>query len=319
MLFFNPSRIMSNMIGFLSLLSFLSVTVPIVNASPIVSNAVSLAPRADPGFTCHMAPENYCTIGITVTPSRIAVDLPEFIYLFDSYCNRYGFMESGFNIDMASCLPYKVVGTLAAEERAMERIATNPSICYAGRCWGSNDPCWYRVPISNGEDQWQNVCVFQCNNMNARRDNTIEAIDGALVDIKALDGTIEARVGETIETRDGTIARRGDVCHHADAGYCTIAVTVTPSRLAAGATDDWVYLFDSSCRTIGGMYSGQDIDMASQLPYKIVGHMAFQNQRLTAFPDFCYAGRCTSAYDGCWIHSDIGNNQWVNRCQFRCN
>ncbi|KAF7931598.1 uncharacterized protein EAE98_004334 [Botrytis deweyae] len=316
MISLNPSRIMPSMIGFLSLLS---ITVPFVNATPIVSKAVSLAPRADPGFTCHMAPENYCTIGITVTPSRITADLPEFIYLFDSYCNRYGFMESGFNIDMASRLPYKVVGTLAARDGTVGRIVTNPSICYAGRCWGSNDPCWYRVPIGNGKDQWQNVCVFQCNNMNARRHNTIEASDGASVDVKALDEPIKASDGEIIETRDGTIARRGDLCHHADAGYCTIAVTVTRARLDAGATDDWVYLFDSSCRTIGGMYSGQNINMASQLPYKIVGHMAFDNKRLTAFPEFCYAGRCTSAYDGCWIHADIGNFQWVNRCQFPCN
>ncbi|KAF7886955.1 uncharacterized protein EAF02_003602 [Botrytis sinoallii] len=275
MISLNPSRIMPSMIG---LLSLLSITVPFVNATPIVSKAVSLAPRADPGFTCHMAPENYCTIGITVTPSRIAADLPD-------------------------RLPYKVVGTLAAE----------------GRCWGSKDPCWYRVPIGNGKDQWQNVCVFQCNNMNARRDNTIEASDGVSVDVEALDEPIKASDGEIIETRDGTIARRGDLCHHADAGYCTIAVTVTRERLAAGATDDWVYLFDSSCRTIGGMYSGQNINMASQLPYKIVGHMAFNNQRLTAFPEFCYAGRCTSAYNGCWIHADIGNFQWVNRCQFPCN
>ncbi|KAF5874563.1 uncharacterized protein Bfra_004574 [Botrytis fragariae] len=305
MLFLNPSHIMPSMIG---LLSFLSVTVPFVNATPIVSKVVSLAPRADPGFTCHMAPENYCTIGITVTPSRIVEEQPE-----------YGFMESGFNIDMASRLPYKIVGTLSAGESAMERIATNPSICYAGRCWGSNDPCWYIVPIGNGKDQWQNVCVFQCNKMNTRRDNTVEAIDEASVDIKVLDEPIEARDGEIIETRDGTIGRRGDLCHHADPGYCTIAVTVTRSRLAAGITDDMVYLFDSSCRQIGGMFSHQNINMASQLPYKIVGHMAFNNQRLTAFPDFCYAGRCTTAYNGCWIHSDIGDFQWVNRCQFPCN
>ncbi|TGO27018.1 hypothetical protein BPAE_0049g00450 [Botrytis paeoniae] len=227
MLFLTPSGIMPSMIGFLSLLS---VTVPIVNATPIVSKAVSLAPRADPGFTCHMAPENYCTIGITVTPSRIADEQPEFIYLFDSYCNRYGFMESGFDIDMASRLPYKIVGTLSdgdGSKNSFGRIATNPSICYAGRCWGSNNPCWYRVPIGNGKDQWQNVCVFQCNNMNARRDNTVEAIDGASFDTKALEGTIEARDGEIIETRDGTIGRRGDFCHYADAGYCTIAVSHT--------------------------------------------------------------------------------------------
>ncbi|KAF7956618.1 hypothetical protein EAE96_003952 [Botrytis aclada] len=212
---------------------------------------------------------------------------------------------------MASRLPYKIVGTLAAGEGVLERVSTNPSICYAGRCWGSDDPCWYRVPINSGKDQWQNICVFQCNNMNARRNDTIEARDGALVDTKALDGPVEAR--------DGTIGRRGDLCHHADAGYCTIAVTVTRSRLNAGAMDDWVYLFDSSCRQIGGMYSDQNIDMASQLPYKIVGHMAHNNERLTALPDFCYAGRCTSAYDGCWIHADVGDFQWVNRCQFRCN
>ncbi|TEY74743.1 hypothetical protein BOTCAL_0070g00090 [Botryotinia calthae] len=131
------------------------------------------------------------------------------------------------------------------------------------------------------------------------------------VDIKALDGTIEAR--------DGTLARRGDLCHHADDGYCTIAVTVTRARLDVGITDDMVYLFDNSCRQIGGMYSDQNINMASQLPYKIIGHMAFENKRLTAFPDFFYAGRCTTAYNGCWIHSDIGDLQWVNRCQFPCN
>ncbi|TGO42596.1 hypothetical protein BHYA_0007g00780 [Botrytis hyacinthi] len=152
MLFLNPSRIMPSMIG---LLSLLSVTVPIINATPIVSKTVSLAPRADPGFTCHMAPE----------------------------------------------------------------------------------------------------------------------------------GTVEARDGEIIETRDGTINRRGDFCHHADPGYCTIAITVTPSRIAEHKTD-MVYLWDSSCRQIGGMFSGQDIDMASQLPYKIIGHMAFNNERLTAFPEF---------------------------------
>ncbi|TGO66736.1 hypothetical protein BOTNAR_0055g00230 [Botryotinia narcissicola] len=312
MLFLNPNRIMPNMIG---LLSFLSVTVPIVNATPIVSQAVSkaasLAPRADPGFTCHMAPENYCTIGITVTPSSLVDEQPEFIYLFDSYCNRYGFMESGFNIDMASRLPYKIVGTLSAGESAMERIATNPSICYAGRCWGSNNPCWNRVPIGNGRDQWQNVCVFQCNNMNAPRDNAVEAIDGA--------STVDAHDGDIIETRDGTINRRGDFCHHADPGYCTIAITVTPSRLAEGKKTDMVYLWDNSCRQIAGMFSDQNIDMASQLPYKIIGHMAFNNQRLTAFPEFCYAGRSTTAYNGCWMHADVGDAQWVNRCQFPCN
>ncbi|TGO18028.1 hypothetical protein BTUL_0013g00510 [Botrytis tulipae] len=179
MLFLNTNRIMPNMIG---LLSFLSVTVPIVNATPIVSQAVSkaasLAPRADPGFI-----------------------------------------------------------------------------------------------------------------LNARRDNAVEAIDGVSCDTKALEGTVDARDGEIIETRDGTINRRGDFCHHADPGYCTIAITVTPSRLAEGKNTDMVYLWDNSCRQIGGMFSGQDIDMASQLPYKIVGHMAFNNQRLTAFPEFCYAGR----------------------------
>lgn len=139
------------------------------------------------------------------------------------------------------------------------------------------------------------------------------------VDIKALDGTIEARDEGIVETRDGTLARRGDLCHHADDGYCTIAVTVTRAALNAGIDNDMVYLFDNSCRPIGGMFSGQNINMASQLPYKIIGHMAFENKRLTAFPDFCYAGRCTTAYNGCWIHADIGDFQWVNRCQFRCN
>lgn len=312
---FNPNRIIPNI---LALLSILSRNVLIVTASPVAAKDISTVKSRDVTL-CNVVAEGFCTIGVTVTTANLRDNKKDWVYLFDSYCNEIGGDWQGPNIDLASELPYKIIGEMAAGGQDFALTAF-PQFCYGNVCIPADNDCWQRQQMGDTPGKWLKSCVFRCNHLNGRSEETIEARE---------EEAIEARE-ELIEPRDVSILPRADsyTCFTVAEGYCTIGFFTTDSRLSLGF--DHILLYDSHCIQYGDLFTGHNVDMASRLPYKIVGQFSEGNGgtepntldwflRTETNPSFCYAGKCWGQDDDCWTKIVVSKDQFIRQCIWECN
>ncbi|ESZ91196.1 hypothetical protein SBOR_8424 [Sclerotinia borealis F-4128] len=87
------------------------------------------------------------------------------------------------------------------------------------------------------------------------------------------------------EDEGSTILPRAVLCKLAAGGWCTLSVANTPGRIKNKQGTDYIWLWDSQCNPIGGGWVGLNIDLASQLRYKIIGIRA-HDSNLKNMPDF---------------------------------
>ncbi|EDN97119.1 predicted protein [Sclerotinia sclerotiorum 1980 UF-70] len=130
MLFFNPNKIMRTMIA---LLSVLFLTISIANAAPVPDNEVSTINASD-GALCSSSRVGYCTLAVTVRTEAIKDGLQDYVRVFDSICNEIGGDWQNFDIDLASQLRFKIIGTFASGPHdSPERLEPMPCFCYGSK------------------------------------------------------------------------------------------------------------------------------------------------------------------------------------------
>lgn len=151
----------------------------------------------------------------------------------------------------------------------------------------------------------------------------------AFLAVNSLTNTIIVNAAPVSENEVSVYSRRAEeasiferqtgatVCRtNTDIKVCTFTVTMNVPTASSGLYE--VRLYDSSCNVIGGMDSPWNIDLASQLPYKIIGTVTQSNGDVSSNPSFWYAGRYFSATNACWIKTWENGEKWFTRCQFYC-